>query len=143
MLSTGADHALLNACCVVALCYVLLIGSQHLIVAAQQIEANNGSIIWSIPGAKMVFSSDASIEFPAAVNATTFATQSALDTALGGIQGQFGGIQGQLSGIQGQFGGIQGQLTTTSTRINGIDTVNNGLQAQVTQKFKPIYYPPI
>ena len=45
--------------------------------------------------------------------------------------------------IQGQFGGIQGQLTTTSTRINGIDTVNNGLQAQVTQKFKPIYYPPI
>ena len=83
----------------------------------------------------MVFSSDASIEFPAAVNATTFATQSTLDTALGGIQGQFGGIQGQ-------FGGIQGQLTTTSTRINGIDTVNNGLQAQVTQKFKPIYCPP-
>ena len=84
--TAGADHALLNACCVVALCYVLLIGSQHLIVAAQQIEANNGSIIWSIPGAKMVFSSDASIEFPAAMNATTFATQrlSALDTALGG-----------------------------------------------------------
>ena len=119
---------LISVCCLWTLYSLLICSHNTFSVTAQQIETYNGSIIWSIPGAKMMLMSDAGTDTLAGVNSTTFATQSALDTALGGIQGQ--------------FGGIQGQLTTTSTRINGIDTVNNGLQAQVTHKFKPIYCPP-
>ena len=46
----------------------------------------------------MVLMSDAGTDTLAGVNstATTFATQSALESAVSGIQGQFGGIQGQF-----------------------------------------------
>ena len=97
-----------------------LLVSQYILVAAQQIESYNGSIVFSIPGAKMMFTSDAGTASAGAGNATTFATQASVDTALGVVQVQ--------------FGGIQSQLTSTSTRINGIDTVNNGLQTQVNAK---------
>ena len=93
-----------------------IIQNHYAIVAAQSIESVNGSIVWSIPGATMKFSSDAAgavLLLPGG-RMTTFASQSALDTAIGATQSQF---------------------SSTSTRINGIDAVNTGLQSQVFRLF--------
>ena len=119
---TGKDSKMVNKRILnIVLSLGYLIVSNHIIVAAQNIEAINGSIIWSIPGATMKFSSNVADAAATAGGATTFASQSALDNAVSGLQSQFMSTSTRINGID--------------TRINGIDTridtADNGLQTQV------------
>ena len=96
--------------------FLLMIASQHEICAAQQIEAYNGSLVWTIPGAKMVLSSDSFDEAATrGGGVTTFASQSALDNVVGLMQTA-------TAGLQSQFAGLQSQLTSQSARDDGLQT---------------------
>ena len=72
----------------------LLIDSHHFIVVAQQIEASNGSLIWTIPGARMTLSPDTpGVTGTAGGGPTTFVSQGALDMVVGFIQNQLTQLQ--------------------------------------------------
>ena len=97
----------------------LLIDSNHFIVAAQQIEAINGSLIWSIAGARMTLSPDTPGATGAAGGgATTFVSQGALDMAVGFIQNQLTQLQTTNTQLQTANTNLAVGLAQTQTTLN-------------------------
>ena len=96
----------------------LLIDSNHFIVAAQQIEATNGSLIWSIPGARMTLSPDTpGVTGTAGGGSTTFVSQGALDMAVGFIQNQLTQLQTANTNLAVGLAQTQTTLNQTVTQV--------------------------
>ena len=112
----------------------LLIDSRHFIVVAQQIEATNGSLIWSIPGARMTLSSDTPRATAGGGGATTFVSQGALDMTVGLIQNQLTQLQTANTNLA-----LQTQTANTNLAVSLAQTQTT-LNETVAQVLLFVYF---